>query len=119
MHSNNFCLHVFYHVGSVNDHLLAFERSVSDDTTDDDDDDDGDADDVGDDDVNEIAKTMMVFMVRGLFTRLRFPYAQFACTTVTGDLLYHPFWQTVFRLERMQLKVMCVLKFHYMIISVV
>ena len=56
-------------------------------------------------DQKKVAKTMMVFMVQGLFTLLRFPYAQFPCTTVTGDLLFHPFWQAVFRLERMEFKV--------------
>ena len=75
-------------LGDVNDHLLAFEHAVEA----------GAEKDV-------IAKTMMVFMVRGLFSPLRFAYAQFPCATVTGDLLYHPFWQAVFRLERMGLKV--------------
>ena len=40
-----------------------------------------------------------------LFTRLRFPYAQFPCASLTGDLLFHPFWQAVSRLERMEFKV--------------
>ena len=56
-------------------------------------------------DESRIAKTMMVFMVRGLFTRLRFPYAQLPCSSLTGDLLFHPFWQAVSRLERMEFKV--------------
>ena len=58
-------------LGDVNDHLLAFEHAVEA----------GAEKDV-------IAKTMMVFMVRGLFSPLRFAYAQFPCATVTGDLLY-------------------------------
>lgn len=49
---------------------------------------------------------MLVFMVRGLFSRLRFPYAQFPCSAVTGDLLNNPFWEAVFRLERMEFKVL-------------
>ena len=57
------------------------------------------------DDVEEVAKTMMVFMVRGLLSRLRFPYVQFACLSVTGELLFHPFWRAVSRLERMEFKV--------------
>lgn len=73
----------FTTLGNVNDYLLAEDG------------DDGD----------DLAKTMMVFMVRGLFTPLRFPYAQFPCASVTGDLLYHPFWQAVFRLGWMELKV--------------
>ena len=62
----------------INDHLLAFEKSF----------DDGQSEE-------EVAKTMMVFMVWGLFTRLRFPYAQFPCSDVTGDLLYSPFLEAV------------------------
>ena len=77
-------------IGNVNDHLLAFEKSVCDETY---------------DNVDKLAKTMMVFMVRGLFTPLQFPYTQFPCKSVTGELLYQPFWEAVFRLERMEFKV--------------
>ncbi len=38
---------------------------------------------------------MMVFMVRGLFSSLKFPYAQFPCVDLSGDLLYDPFWEAV------------------------
>ena len=68
--------------GDMNDHLITFEQSLSEDSS---------------DDVEEVAKTMMVFMVRGLFSRLRFPYAQFARQSVTGELLLHPFWHAVAR----------------------
>ena len=82
----------FASLGDINDHLLAFEHSVVE----------GQSEEI------ELAKTMMVFMVRSLFTPFRFPYAQFPCASVTGDLLFHPFWQAVYRLERMELKVyMC------------
>ena len=87
----------FTNLGDVNDHLLAFERSI---------------DDSLEDDVDTLAKTIMVFMVRGIFTKLRFPYAQFPCASVTGDLLYHPFWMAVLRLERMEFKV-CTTKQQY------
>ena len=40
-------------------------------------------------------KTMMVFMVRGLFGSHQFPYAQFACADITGEMLYDPFWEAV------------------------
>lgn len=79
----------FASLGDVDDHLLAFERSVVEDR----------AVEI------ELARTMMVFMVRGLFSSFRFPYAQFPCASVTGDLLFHPFWEAVYRLERMELKV--------------
>ena len=59
------------------------------------------------------AKTMMAFMVRGVFTPLRFPYAHFPCKRVTGELLFQPFWEAVYRLERMGLKVNPVLSVQY------
>ena len=58
---------------------------------------------------NKLAKTMMVFMVRGLFTSLQFPYAQFACADITGDMLYDPFWEAVRRIEACGLKVALIL----------
>ena len=79
----------FTNLGEVNNHLLAFERSI----------------DHNQDGENELAKSMMTFMVRGLFTPLRFAYAQFPAAKVTGDLLFHPFWTAVYRLERIGLKV--------------
>ena len=39
-------------------------------------------------------------MVRGLFSHLQFAYAYFPCHNITGDLLYDPFWEAVYRLER-------------------
>ena len=36
----------------------------------------------------ELAKTMMVFMVRGLCTNLQYPYVQFPVHSLTGDLLF-------------------------------
>ena len=48
---------------------------------------------------------MMVFMVRGLFSSLQFPYAQFACADITGDMLYDSFWEAVRRIETCGLKV--------------
>lgn len=46
----------------------------------------------------ELAKATIVFMVRGLFSSFRFPYAPFPCASVTGDLLFHPFWEAIYRL---------------------
>ena len=53
-----------------------------------------------------LAKSMLVLMVRGLFRNLNFPYAQFACTDLTGDLLVDPIWEAITRLERQGFKVM-------------
>ena len=53
-----------------------------------------------------LANSMVVIMVRGLFPHLQFPYAQFPCAFITGDLLFNPLWEAVSRLEICGLKVM-------------
>ena len=73
-------------LGDVNNHLLALEHSI-------------------DNKRPEPAKSMLVFMVKGLFTGLKFPYVQFSCTKLTGDSLFHLFWEVVKRIERLGLKV--------------
>ena len=82
----------FTNLGEINNHLLAFERAIEGTERDD----------------GSLAKSMLVMMVRGLFTSLRFPYAQFPCEKVTGDLLFQPFWHAVYRLERMGFKVISI-----------
>ena len=62
--------------------------------------------DGGSDDTPTLANSMLVFMVRGLFTSLEFPYAQFPCKAITGDQLFNPFWEAVGRLERIGFKVL-------------
>lgn len=62
----------FVNLGETNEHLLQLERQLRS----------------GTETSEPLAKTMLVLMVRGLFTRLQFPYAQFACTSVSGDLLF-------------------------------
>lgn len=79
----------FVNLGQVNDHLLAFECSLN----------------PGSSSSATLAKSVMTFMVKGLFTLLRHQYAHFLCSSVSGDLLFHPFWEAVCRLERMELKV--------------
>ena len=44
---------------------------------------------------------MLVLMVRGLFCKLNFPYAQFASSSMNGDLSFDPVWEAVSRLERL------------------
>eukprot|EP00731_Ephydatia_muelleri_P035362 Em0117g3a len=51
-----------------------------------------------------LAKTMVVFMIRGMFNKLQFPYAQFPCSSLCGDQLYDPFWEAVRRVENCGLK---------------
>lgn len=79
----------FINLGDINNHILAFERSLG----------------VSGEDKIVLANSIMMFMVRGLFTPLRFAYTQFPCANITGGLLFHPFWQAVFHLEKMGLKV--------------
>ena len=70
----------FTNLGEINSHLLALEQSLSESVS--------------------SAPTVMTFTVRGLFSHLQFAYAYFPCHNVTGDLLYDPFWEAVFRLKR-------------------
>ena len=84
----------FTNLGEINQHLVAFEQSLTETSA------------------PSLANSMTVFMVRGLFTKLRFAYAQFPCSKVSGDLLYDPFWESVYRVERCGLKV-CPDKFNF------
>ena len=73
----------FANIGDTNKLLLQFEQQVQ-----------GESDD---ETASEpLAKTMFVFMVRGVFSSLQFPYLQLPCATITGDLLFDPFWETVY-----------------------
>ena len=81
----------FVNLGSVNNHLLSFEKSVC-----------ANAETPA---LPTLATSMIVFMVRGLFTSFQFVYAQFPCSAITGELLFKPFWEAVFRLERIGFKV--------------
>ena len=83
----------FSNLGDINEYLVDFEKSVSDDNP------------PSLENAPKLAKTMMVFMVRGLFSRLEFPYAQFPCADLSGELLYEPFWEAVCRLETCGFKV--------------
>ena len=96
----------FTNLGELNSHLLAMEKCVT-------------SADPGESESTQtsqsghsskaiepqLASTMMVFMVKGLMTRLQFPYAHFPCRDVTADLLFDPFWEAIFRLERLGFKV--------------
>ena len=83
--SNSGALVGFTNLGSINAHLCAFEQMLTNDNS-----------------CTEqpLAKSMLVLMVRGLFSRLQFPYAQFPCANLKGDQMFHVFWKAVGRLER-------------------
>ena len=63
-------------MGKVNELLLQFERSLESNQA----------------STFPIAKSVLVLYVRGLFSDLEFPYAQFACKSLSGDLLFNPFF---------------------------
>ena len=48
----------------------------------------------------------LVLMVRGLFSKLQYPYTQFPCHSLHGNELFDIFWEAVERLERDGLKVL-------------
>jgi hypothetical protein len=55
-----------------------------------------------------IAKQLLVFMVRGLFSHLTFPYMHFGTRGITGATLFPIVWEVVGQLESIGLKVMCI-----------
>ena len=61
----------FCDMGDINEHPLNLEKSYLEDTTTE----------------NTLATKIMVFMVRGLFINLTFPYASFPSSSLTGDQL--------------------------------
>ena len=79
----------FANLGDTNNHLLQFEASLS-----------------GDSAPRPLANSMLVLMVRGLFAKLNFPYAQFSCSKLSGDLLVDPVWEAISRLERQGIRVL-------------
>ena len=52
-----------------------------------------------------LATNMLVFMVRGLFLKLEYPYAQFPCASLSGEHLFPIVWGCIERLEACGFKV--------------
>ena len=77
----------FTDLGDINNHLVAYEKCLNEDTC------------------PTVANSMLVFMVCSFFTQMKYPYVQFPCANVSGDLLFAPIWEAVFRLERCGFKV--------------
>ena len=79
----------FVDLGSVSNAFLNYERSMK-----------------GNDHVtHSVATHMLVFMVRGIFIRLNFPYAQYPTSDVSAGLLYPIVWEVIRSLECAGLKV--------------
>ena len=55
-----------------------------------------------------LAKCVLVFMVRGLFNRLKFPYVHFPTTSTTGAELFPILRKMISRLTRLGLRIMTV-----------
>lgn len=76
----------FVNLEEVNSHLMSFEGEV-----------------VGEEEeLQQLANSVVVFMVWALFYNFNFPYVQFASNTLSGDVLMESLWEAVFRLERME-----------------
>ena len=80
-------------LGEVNDQLAKFEREASNDT---------------EQSCGEVATHILTLMVRGIFFRLRFPYAHFPTTGITGDYIFLIVWEAIERLERLGFKVLVI-----------
>ena len=74
----------FVNLGNVNEHLIQLEQDLLQ----------------GKSASPALASSVFVFMVRGLFTNLKFPYATFPCKSTCGDQLAPLFFEAVFRIER-------------------
>ena len=82
----------FVDVGDINYELLSFERSCQDSSS----------------VLSQVAKHMLVFMVRGLFIPLKFPYAQFATRNLSADLIFTLVWEAIQKLEAADFKVVAI-----------
>lgn len=80
----------FCNLGDVTSHLIALEKQERSESP-----------------CEEgLANSMLVLLVRGLFSNLLFPYAQFPCTALSGEQMYDPVWEAVHRLELCGFKVL-------------
>ena len=80
-------------IGEINDHLLQLEREYTESNG---------------DNTCTLAKTMLVLMIRGLFTSFTFPYASFATSNLTGEQMVPIFYEGIMRIERCGFKVLTV-----------
>lgn len=71
----------FVNFGKTNNDLLSLEKSIDEPSD------------------LSVAKHMLAFMVCGVFFKLNFPYAQYATTDLSADLLYPLVWEVVKHLE--------------------
>lgn len=83
----------FTKLGSINDELLQLEQECLKGTA-----------------TNQehptIATHLLVLLIRGIFIKLNFPYAHFATSGVTADLLFPIVWEAIRQVEGIGLKVL-------------
>ena len=81
----------FVDLGKINNSLASFQQSIKEPSS-------------GQSPLT-IAKHMLVFMVRGLFINLEFPYAQYPTSDLTADSLFPLVWEVIRHLEGAGFKV--------------
>ena len=85
----------FVDLGDINNHLMTFEKSITETINDD-----------SSTNTFPVAKQMLTFMVRGIFIKLNFPYAQYPTVGITAEQLFPIAWEIVRNLETAGFKVM-------------
>ena len=80
----------FANAVEINNHLESFEQQCNSSSQ---------------NEHHNVATHMLMFMVRGIFTSLEFPYGQFPTRDASADTLFPIVWDAVAQLERAGLKV--------------
>ena len=82
----------FVNLTDINQHLCTLERNCTNE----------------DDEAHlpQLATHLLVFMVRGICSSLKFPYAQFPVRSLSGEVLHPIVWECVESLEGLGFKVM-------------
>ena len=85
----------FIDLGDINNHLMIFENSITDTSNHN-----------SSTNTLPVAKQMLTFMVRGIFIKLNFPYAQYPTVGITAEQLFPIAWEVVRNLKCAGFKVM-------------
>ena len=83
----------FVNLGDVMTHLMDFEKQVQEQSS--------------YCPKRPFAKTILVFMVRGMLTNTRFPYATFPASSLKGHNLFPLLWESIDRLTRNDMRESC------------
>ena len=81
----------FIDIGDINNNLLQLEQSYTKDK-----------------ESTPLAKTVLILMIRGLFSDFNFPYATFPSTKLTGEQLVPIIYEAILRVELCGFKVTCI-----------